>query len=82
MPGKCRSVCGSDAKIVENCSLPLNGRNVVDRVITDLAVMDVSRKGLVLADTAPWVSIKTVRATTGAQFSVSAGFVEMSAVEP
>ena len=57
-----------DPKIVERCTYPLTGKSVVDRVITDLAVIDVTRRGLVLVETSPGVTEADVRAATGAPF--------------
>jgi len=57
-------------KIVDECTLPYTGRRVVNRIITDLAVIDVTDEGLVLRELAPGVSVEDVRAATGPALSV------------
>ena len=59
-------------KLLEECDLPYTGRGVVDRVITDLAVVDVTDDGLVLRELAPGVGLDDVRAATGAPLEVPA----------
>ncbi len=51
-------------KILDECSLPLTGRGVVHRIISDLAVMDVSEKGLVVTEMAPGVSREALQEKT------------------
>jgi 3-oxoacid CoA-transferase B subunit len=60
-------------KIVDTCSLPLTGRGVVDRIITDLAVIDVTDEGLVLTELAPGVTIEEVQDATEPALIVAPG---------
>jgi 3-oxoacid CoA-transferase subunit B len=55
-----------EPKIVRDCSLPLTGRRVVHRIITDLAVIDVEPSGLVLRELAPGVTAEEVTRATAA----------------
>lgn len=58
-------------KIVEECSLPLTGVGVVDRIITNLAVFDIVDGALVLIDAAPGVTVDDIREKTGAPFTLA-----------
>jgi 3-oxoacid CoA-transferase subunit B len=64
-------------KILRECSLPYTGRGVVQRIITDLAVVDVTDSGLVLRELAPGVSVDDVRAATEPELRLDGEPVEM-----
>jgi len=60
-----------ESKVKRACTLPLTGKGVVHRLITDLAVFDFTPGGMVLAELQPGVSLDEVQASTEAAFSVS-----------
>ncbi|PPK65910.1 CoA transferase subunit B [Actinokineospora auranticolor] len=66
-------------KIVNECSLPYTGLRVAQRIITDLAVIDVTDSGLVLRELAPGVSVDEVREKTEPELTVADELTEMPA---
>ncbi len=65
-------------KIVNECSLPLTGKGVVHRIITDLCVLDVTPDGLVLKELAPGVSAKEVQEKTEPEVKAGPDLTEMT----
>ena len=65
--------CAKDGspKIVNQCTLPLTGKGVVNRVITDLGVMDVSAEGVKLIELAKEVSLEQIQAATGIDLMIT-----------
>ncbi|MES2170792.1 MAG: CoA transferase subunit B, partial [Actinomycetota bacterium] len=59
------------AKIVKECTLPLTGVRCVDRIITDLAVIDITDNGLTLIETAPGVTIDDIITATDAPLTIA-----------
>jgi 3-oxoacid CoA-transferase subunit B len=68
---------GGAPKILKTCDLPLTGKGVVHRIITDLAVIDVSPQGLVLREVAPGVSARDIQELTEPTLKVASDLVPM-----
>lgn len=64
-------------KLLEECALPLTGKGVVQRVITNLAVLDVEGDSFTLIERAPGVSVEEIREATGAKLNVNGDVPEM-----
>ncbi|GAB4207110.1 MAG: CoA transferase subunit B [Sandaracinaceae bacterium] len=71
--------CNKDgkSKVLRECTLPLTGKRVVHRIITDLAVMDVTSDGLRLIEVAPGVSAREVQERTEAKLVAGSDLAEM-----
>jgi 3-oxoacid CoA-transferase subunit B len=67
-----------EAKVLDACTLPLTGVACVDRIITDMAVIDVTGAGLVLREVAPGLSAQDVQAATQAPLIIDPDLSEMS----
>ncbi len=65
-------------KLLKSCSLPLTGKACVHRIVTDLAVVDVTPRGFVLIERAPGVSVEEIRAATGAELHVDGDIPEIA----
>ncbi|MGB0678427.1 MAG: 3-oxoacid CoA-transferase subunit B [Polyangiales bacterium] len=72
--------CSKDGrpKLVEACSLPLTGRGVVQRIITELAVIDVDPAGLILRELAPGCCARDVQNKSGAPLKAGPDLKEMT----
>ena len=66
-------------KIVDECTLPLTGKACVQRIITDLAVLDITAGGLVVRELAPGVDIEELREKTGPPITVDQQAVTIAA---
>ncbi|MCQ6282634.1 CoA transferase subunit B [Bacillus sp. EB600] len=65
-----------ETKVKKQCSLPLTGRQVVHRLITDLAVFDFTPAGMVLTETARGVTVQEIKQRTEASFTVAPELLE------
>ncbi len=61
---------GGKPKLLHRCNLPLTGKGVVDMVVSELGVFDITEQGVVLVDIAPGVTVDEIRAKTEASFTV------------
>ena len=69
------------SKLLADCSLPITGLNCVKKIVTELAVLDVTPDGFVLRERAPGVTVEQIKAATAGKLVVPEGEVpEMQGV--
>jgi 3-oxoacid CoA-transferase subunit B len=66
-------------KILEHCTLPLTGKRCVHLIVTELAVIEVVKEGLLLRETAPGITVEAVKKATGAALIVAGDVKTMEA---
>jgi len=66
-----------ESKVLPQCNLPLTGVKVVKKIVTELAVIDVTEQGLVLREHAPGVSVDNIVKATAAKLTVPKVVTEM-----
>jgi 3-oxoacid CoA-transferase subunit B len=67
-----------ESKLLKKCQLPLTGVRVVKRIVTELAVIDVTDKGFELKEYAPGVSVEHIKKSTAANLSICPKLKEMT----
>ena len=65
------------SKVLPKCTLPLTGVGVVRKIVSELAVIDVTKEGLVLRERAPGVSVEEIRKATAAKLAIPSDVIEM-----
>ena len=65
-------------KLLKECTLPLTGVGCIDRIVTDLAVIDIDKKGFVLKEVAPGFSAEEIQSKTGAPLRLSPDLKEIA----
>ena len=71
---------GGKHKILSDCNLPLTGVKCVDKIITEMCVLEVTENGLVMTEIWPEFSVEEVKAATGCPIHVSPNLVPMRQV--
>ena len=66
-----------ESKLLQRCSLPLTGVNCVKKIVTNLAVLEVTRQGFKLLERAPGVAVETIQAATEGHLIVDGSIPEM-----
>ncbi len=65
------------SKILPKCTLPLTGVGVVKKIVSELAVIDMTPQGLVLRERAPGVSVEEIKKATAAKLTIPSDVPEM-----
>jgi 3-oxoacid CoA-transferase subunit B len=66
-----------ESKILKKCTLPITGVNCIKKVVTNLAVLEVTKKGFKLLERAPGVSVEEIKNSTEASLIIDGGILEM-----